>query len=101
MNEYPKYLQDYYKGDERKIRLDQMYSYFDRIRYYWSFEEIEKATNHLIENFKDMPLNLIYQYLPEQYEQIRENKLKNDPNELIKYEIKKVLNNYHKSTSSF
>jgi len=98
MNEYPKYWQDYYKGDERKIRLDQMYSYFDRIRYYWSFEDIEKVTSHLIENLKDMPLNLIYQYLPEQYEKIRENKLKNDPNELIKYEIKKVLNNYYKST---
>ncbi|BBJ28188.1 class II D-tagatose-bisphosphate aldolase, non-catalytic subunit [Athalassotoga saccharophila] len=97
MNEYPKYWQDYYKGNGNKLRLDQMYSYFDRIRYYWPFEEVEKSTNRLIENLKDIPMSLIRQYLPEQYKNIRKNKLNKDPRALINYEIKKVLNDYQKS----
>ncbi len=97
MNDHPKYWQDYYKGRGKKLRLDQMYSYFDRIRYYWPFEEVEKSTNRLIENLKDIPMNLIHQYLPEQYEKIREKELDKDPRALINYEIKKVLNVYWES----
>ncbi len=97
MDEYPRYWEDYYNSVGKTLRLDQMYSYFDRIRYYWGFEEVEKSKNRLIENLKDMQMNLIRQYLPEQYEKIRENKLNKDPRALINYEIKKVLNDYQKS----
>lgn len=90
-----KYWKEYYKNPER-LELDIWYNLLDRIRYYWEYEEIKLALNKLFENFsRGVDMRYVYQYFYESYFEIREGKIKNDPKELVKNEIKKVLENYH------
>ena len=44
---------DYYKGDERKVELLKLFSYSDRIRYYWPDKEISRALERMIANLGD------------------------------------------------
>lgn len=90
-----KYWRKYYKDSER-LELDIWYNLFDRIRYYWEYKEIKIALNRLFENFLEgVDIRYIYQYFYDSYFEVREGKIRNDPRELIKNEIKKVLEDYH------
>ncbi|ACI19904.1 class II D-tagatose-bisphosphate aldolase non-catalytic subunit [Dictyoglomus thermophilum] len=90
-----KYWRKYYKDSER-LELDIWYNLLDRIRYYWEYKEIKIALNRLFENFSEgVDIRYIYQYFYDSYFKVREGKIRNDPRELIKNEIKKVLEDYH------
>jgi D-tagatose-1,6-bisphosphate aldolase subunit GatZ/KbaZ len=86
----------HYHGDEPKLKLDRKYSLFDRCRYYLTDSEVQYSMNILIKNLRsrDIPLTLISQFLPNQYEKIRNSSLKNDPVSLIKDKVIEVLNGY-------
>jgi D-tagatose-1,6-bisphosphate aldolase subunit GatZ/KbaZ len=86
----------HYHGDESKLKFDRKYSLFDRCRYYLTDSEVQYSMNILIKNLRsgDIPLTLISQFLPNQYEKIRNSSLKNDPVSLIKDKVVEVLNDY-------
>jgi len=96
----PKYWSAYYEGDQAQLRLARKYSYSDRIRYYWPNTAIQRSLNRLQENLskQEIPLNILSQYLPLQYEAIREGRLQNTAPELIEYGITQVLNLYSFAT---
>ncbi len=96
----PQYWSAHYQGDEAELRLARKYSYSDRIRYYWPNTAIQKSLNQLIENLtgREAPLNILSQYLPLQYEAIREGRLKNNVLDLIDYGIAQILNIYSYAT---
>ena len=96
MLENPRYWQSHYHGDENDLRLARKYSYSDRIRYYWPNPQISTSLARLIENLKkeEVPLNLLSQYLPMQYQSIIENKITNTIENLIFYGVARVLNIY-------
>lgn len=52
----------------------RVYSFSDRIRYYWPDAEINAAIDTLMDNLsvKPIPLPLLSQYLPYQFTQFRE-----------------------------
>ena len=52
MFDEPGYWKDYYSGSEAELRLQTIFSYSDRIRYYWADETIGTALVRLIENLK-------------------------------------------------
>ena len=52
MNANPGYWRDYYSGTDEELELLKIYSYSDRIRYYWSDEQVVAALARLIESFK-------------------------------------------------
>lgn len=97
MLENPKYWLDYYKGNEEEKRFARKYSLLDRSRYYWNVSEIKKAIEILFKNLnkKRIPLTLISQFMPIQYQRIKEGVIKNNPKELISDNIVRVLDRYY------
>lgn len=72
------------------------FSYSDRIRYYWNNSEIQKSIDILMQNLEalDIPLPLIRQFLPTQYDAILNRKLKVSPRALIVDHIMQVTEIY-------
>jgi len=97
MLENSKYWVDYYEGTDKEKRLMRKYSFLDRSRYYWNVPEAKKAVKILFKNLKKkkIPLALVSQFMPIQYQRIRDGIVKNDPEELVKDNIVHVLGIYY------
>ncbi len=97
MLDRPEYWQSHYHGDGNARRLARVYSYSDRVRYYWPDSQIDEAFERLVRNLADdpIPLPLISQYLPLQYVKVREGDLSATPRELIINHIQDILQQYH------
>jgi D-tagatose-1,6-bisphosphate aldolase subunit GatZ/KbaZ len=96
MRAEPEYWRKYYSGDARHTRFDQQYSLSDRIRYYWPHPAIQAAQARLLERLEREapPLTLLSQYLPAQYEAVREGRIRNRPLDLLKEGVARVLRQY-------
>ena len=92
----PAYWRSYYNGDETRLRISRAYSYSDRCRYYWHEISVQAEIERLIENLmaRSVPLTLISQYLPLEYEAIRAEQIENQPGAIIRYHIQLVLRRY-------
>ncbi len=101
MTEFPDYWNKYYASDKNENRLKRKYSYSDRIRYYWSDEAVENSLKRLINNLSEnpVPLTLLSQYSPREYDAVREGKITENPVEIIMHRISGVLDNYHYATT--
>jgi len=93
----------YYRGSVSEQRLARKYSYFDRCRYYISKDSVQQAVERLISNLGEIeiPLPLVNQYLPGQYQKLREGELSPHPKELIKDYILETLVPYFQATDQF
>ena len=96
MCENPKHWEKHYAGSEIEVRFARKYSFFDRARYYWVDENVKRSLKLLIDNLRatDIPLSLISQFFPQQYNKIRSGNLDKDPEVLIRDRIKEVLKIY-------
>ncbi|UCH09919.1 MAG: D-tagatose-bisphosphate aldolase, class II, non-catalytic subunit [Fidelibacterota bacterium] len=92
MSAQPQYWQGYYKGTAQQQRYARVYSYSDRIRYYWPVKEVEEALNRLLQNITahPFPMTLVSQYLPSQYRAIREGQIANTPTDILRDKIMEV-----------
>lgn len=81
MRQEPRYWSDYYHGAPHAVECQLVYSYSDRIRYYWHVPEVQSALQRLLTNLRRFPppLTLVSQFLPVQYAHIREGMLGQDP----------------------
>ena len=96
MQEDPGYWERYYPGGPAAMRLLRRYSYSDRIRYYWSYPDVEDAQRRLFSNLAadEIPQTLLSQYLPRQYERVRHGKLEGVPEALVFDHIRDTLQDY-------
>jgi D-tagatose-1,6-bisphosphate aldolase subunit GatZ/KbaZ len=92
----PDYWHGYYEGDPVTQRTSRRYSYSDRLRYYWADERIDAARQTLLANLDrtGIPLPLISQFLPGQYERIRAGELQPDARSLVIDRIRDALRPY-------
>ncbi len=92
----PGYWRSYYRGDEDEVRRDLIYGYSDRCRYYWNEPAVQEELNRLIGNLgrRPIPLTLVSQHLPLEYEAIRTGQLQGLPKPIIQYHIRQVLRVY-------
>jgi len=92
----PAYWRSYYTGDENQLLISRAYSYSDRSRYYWHEIPVQAEIESLIDNLaaRSVPLTLISQYLPLEYEAIRAKQIENQPGAIIRYHIQLVLRSY-------
>ena len=102
----PKYWEGYYEaGGERSDggiaspraqRTARRYSYSDRLRYYWADPEVDAARRTLLANLDrtGVPLPLISQFLPGQYERIRAGHLEPTPQDLVIDRIRDAIRPY-------
>ncbi|MEI6894038.1 MAG: D-tagatose-bisphosphate aldolase, class II, non-catalytic subunit [Colwellia sp.] len=96
MLEQDKHWCKFYQVPASKGLLYRRYSYSDRLRYYWNLDIIEAAVNQLFNNLDniDIPLPLISQYLPEQYQAIRQGRLTTKASALVIDKIMQVTEIY-------
>ena len=97
MLDEPVYWKKYYNPTFSLSLIDLHFSLSDRIRYYWPNARINRAMEALVANLQtvEIPLGLLSQYLPAQFERVMANKLTSDPHELIIDKIQDVLRAYH------
>ena len=93
----PKHWEKYYLGSEFEKHLNRKYGLSDRSRYYMTLPVIEEAIDKLINNLKDktIPLGMLRQYMPMQYAQVRDGKIKPTPYELLKANVATIVDIYN------
>lgn len=76
--------------------VDIHFSLSDRIRYYWPHSRIRQSVEKLIANLNNvtLPLGLISQFMPVQFERLSEGVLTPTPHNLIIDKIQDVLRAY-------
>lgn len=97
-----KYWVKYYYGSNEEISYARKYSYSDRIRYYLvNNYNVNNSFKILLNNLTvhSIPMTLISQYLPEEYDAIRNEKINNNPKEIIYHKIMKILEIYYVATN--
>ncbi len=96
MLEHPAQWKKHYGGDEQAQKRARRFSFSDRIRYYWNTPEAQMAFEQLITNLGDraLPLTLLSQFCPAQYEKVRAGALANRSHELLLDRVMDVLNDY-------
>lgn len=92
----PSYWKSYYHGGDEELRRDRIYAFSDRCRYYWHQPAVQQEIARLFGNLetKPVPLSLISQYLPQEYEAIRARQSGADPRQMIQCHIQRVLRVY-------
>lgn len=96
MIEEPKYWQKYYPGNALEQAHKRKYSFSDRSRYYWPNPRITQAKDQLVRNLKQhpVPLSLLSQYMPNQYNAISEGLIENDVEQIIINRTQDVIGIY-------
>jgi D-tagatose-1,6-bisphosphate aldolase subunit GatZ/KbaZ len=92
----PAYWRSYYRGDDDQLRLSRAFSFSDRCRYYWPQPPVQEEVERLLHNLGrfSCPLTLLSQYLPIEYDAIRQGALENDAAAIIRHHIRRVLRFY-------
>jgi D-tagatose-1,6-bisphosphate aldolase subunit GatZ/KbaZ len=93
----PTHWEGHYGGDDPVIkRTARRYAYSDRLRYYWADGEVEHARKTLLANLDriGMPLPLVSQFLPVQYDRIRAGRLEFRPRALVLDRVRDALRPY-------
>jgi D-tagatose-1,6-bisphosphate aldolase subunit GatZ/KbaZ len=97
MQRDPRHWRKYYvTGTPDQVLLDQQYSLSDRIRYYWPFPEVQAAVSQLMANLDAAPppLALLSQYMPAEFESVRNGRLRVRSRELLMHRVRGVLTRY-------
>ena len=94
---YPENWQRYYHGDTQQQRLARHFSYSDRLRYYWPNQQVQQAVEQLFANLAQVtiPLTLVSQYLPAQYDFARNSARKASAHDFAIEHIIDVLRTYN------
>ena len=101
MLENPKNWQKHYHGSEDEKRIARKYSYSDRCRYYFSEPEIKSTIEKLFKNIDsvEVPMGMLRQFMPRQYQKVRDGELKMKAVELVKDCVGAVADDYNFAVS--
>jgi D-tagatose-1,6-bisphosphate aldolase subunit GatZ/KbaZ len=93
----------YHGDDDADVRTSRYFSFSDRVRYYWPLPELQASIQRLLKNLAtfDIPLPLISQYLPNQYEAILQKRLRPTPEDLIRNKIMEITARYSTACRGF
>ena len=100
MLEQPGNWKKHYHGDEHALWLARRYSYSDRARYYINLPEVQESIDRLFNNLTryEIPMNMLHQYMPCQYDAIRAGELEKTPRALALYGIMRYMADYEYAT---
>lgn len=96
MLQHPEHWEKYYHGSEEKQAFKREYSFSDRIRYSWPNPQVQAAWETLLRNLREkpLPLSLLSQFAPKQYERIRCGEIAWTPEAVVLDHIRAVLLDY-------
>lgn len=85
MADQPGHWIGHYPAKGPRTRWYRRYSYSDRIRYYWSHPDVATAVDRLLGNLAGagIPLPLLSQFMPAQYNAVRDGALSLEPRSLV------------------
>lgn len=100
MLENPGNWRKHYHGDEHALWLARRYSFSDRARYYIGQPEVAAAMDKLLANLRkyEIPMNMLHQYMPCQFDEIRAGRLQKEPRALALYGIERFMADYEYAT---
>ena len=95
----PKHWQKHYQGTVAQQAFSRAFSYSDRSRYYWPQPKVRKALEQLQRNLEasPLPLSLLSQFMPRQYERVRSGAIASTPRALILDKIMEVTGTYSRA----
>jgi len=75
----------HYHGSEQDKEFKRKYSYSDRCRYYLPVKAVDDSVHRLLDNLSktEIPMQLISQYMPIQYEKVQAGRITSSPEELL------------------
>ena len=96
MADRPEHWTGHYPAEGAGTRWHRRYSYSDRIRYYWSDPDVAAAVDRLFDNLAgaEIPLPLLSQFLPAQYDAVRAGNISPEPKSLVLNRIMEVTSVY-------
>ena len=96
MSDHPGHWISHYPAKGPRAHWCRRYSYSDRIRYYWSHPDVSAAVERLFGNLDgvEIPLPLLSQFLPAQYNAVRDGNLPLKPKNLVMDRIMEVTSVY-------
>jgi len=99
MLSHPEHWRKHYHGDMAAQALARKFSYSDRCRYYWPDPGVQGAVNRLLDNLhrNPPPLSLVSQYLPAQYQAVREGRLPCHPLDWLRDKVREVTAKYSRA----
>jgi D-tagatose-1,6-bisphosphate aldolase subunit GatZ/KbaZ len=96
MQNQPSYWQKFYTDPEQQWQL--LYSFSDRVRYYWPENALQQAIEKLFSNLSaPLPLPLLSQFLPGSYQAVLRGTVQNNAKDLVIHHIDQVLATYAKA----
>ena len=86
----------HYHGSVQEIALKRQYSFSDRCRYYLPEKDVVLSIARLIHNIDnaEIPISVLEQFLPVQYQHLREGRIGLKARELLKDRIKDYIDDY-------
>lgn len=86
----------YYHGSADEQAALRVFSYSDRVRYYWGQPSIAAAVQRLVDNLQGVgiPQNLLSQYMPAQYDAVRRGAIDLNVRELILDRVRGAIRPY-------
>ncbi len=96
MIESPANWQKHYHGNADEQKLAREYSFSDRARYYIGDSRVNAMIWKLFYNLQacDIPMNMLHQYMPYQFERVRSGQLEIEPKALVMDAVAQVLKDY-------
>ncbi len=96
MTDNPGYWKKYYPGTEEQQLFKRKYSFSDRSRYYWPDARLDESIALLKKNLdeKGIPLSMLSQFMPNQYNAVQEGRIKLTARELILNRIQDIMGIY-------
>lgn len=96
MHEEPEHWQKHYLSRGHQHYLDCAYSLSDRIRYYWTHPEVQRAQQTLFDNLRDqpVPVTILSQFLPNQAKAITQQEIRNTPTDIVIHKVMEVTDVY-------
>lgn len=94
-----RYWRRYYKGTSRQVGVKLAFSYSDRSRYYMGNEHVQKSARRLYQNIDRavLPLPLLKQYMPVQYDRVRQGEIQITADALVSDKVRDCLDRYYRA----
>lgn len=98
-----KYWRGHFSGTRQEVAFNIKYGLSDRSRYYMMEEDVQEAVQTMLTNLADtkIPITLLSQFMPLQYQAVITKKIRNRPEDLINDRIQCVLKDYQKATNIY
>lgn len=97
MLDNPNDWKKHYHGTAQELKAKRRCSFSDRCRYYISRADMADVINHLFNNMDktQIPLNILHQYMPLQYQKVTQGRLPIRAKELVKDYVTGIAEDYN------